>query len=99
MNSIARKLPGHVRDDYATPAKSARARGKPLYRRYAVRLNGQPEHAAVIVDDAESHTDAAIAFAERAAFVGRNISIVVTDCQSGSSCSFVLDFGGPASGS
>jgi hypothetical protein len=93
MNSTARKYPAPA-SDYAAPAKSARAKGKPVYRRYAVRLNGQPTHAAVMIDDAESHTDAAIAFAERAAFVGRSVSVVVTDCLSGASCSFVLDFEG-----
>jgi hypothetical protein len=62
-------------------------------------VNGQPEHAAVMIDDAESHTDAAIAFAERAALVGRSVSVIVTECQSGSSCSFVLDLEGGSIGS
>ncbi len=93
MNSTARK--------YSAPApdytgKSAKAKGKPVLRRYTARVNGQPEHSAVMVD-AESHTDAALAFTERAAFVGRNVSVVVTDCLSGSSCSFVLDFEGGSS--
>ena len=79
--------------------KSARAKGKPVYRRYTVRLNGQPDHAAVMIDDAESHTDAAIIFAERAAFVGRKLYVLVTDCQTHASCSFVLDFEGGSIGS
>ncbi len=58
-------------------------------QRYAARMQGDP-HALQWVAEADGFVDAAVRFAEHAEADG-NLSIVVTDCESGKDRCFLVN--------